>query len=72
MELTRSNTKTKFYRIDVGPVFGIFVENNIVKGGAPISKWMWGKHMNIVKNYVKKRKGSLLFIDEDASHKIII
>lgn len=72
-ELTVSNKDRKFYRADVGfAVFGFFVENNFVVDAAPIAKWLIGKNIFVVRNYVKKKGGSLMLIEEDGRHKIII
>jgi len=40
-------------------VFGVIIKNNIVVEIAPIGKWMKGKHIDKISNWVKQRKGKL-------------
>lgn len=73
MDLTVSTKDRRFYRADVGyAVFGFFEEKNFIVDAAPIAKWMIGKNVMVAKNFVKKKGGSLMLIEEDGRHKIII
>jgi len=48
----------KIFRIDITyACFGIDVENDIVVDAAPIGKWMIGKNISFITNWVKKKNG---------------
>lgn len=43
--------------------FGIDVKNGVVEETAPIAKWMKGKNINTIKNWVEKKNGSIQILD---------
>ena len=42
--------------------FGIEVKNSIVTSAAPIGKWMCGKSLEKIKEWVKKKGGTIIKI----------
>ncbi len=56
--------KGMFYRIELDyGIIGIFTKNDIVTETPPIAKWMIGKNINTIKNYVIKKQGEIMLIE---------
>ena len=52
-----------FYRIELPyAVFGIETKNEIVAYTAPIAKWMIGKNIKYVKQWITKKNGIIQLI----------
>ena len=50
----------KIYQITLPyACFGIQVKNGVVKKSAPIGKWMIGKKIQFVENWIKNKKGKI-------------
>jgi hypothetical protein len=48
------------YRIDVSyATFGIIVSNGVVINTAPIGKWMVGKSLSKIQQWVKQKQGTI-------------
>jgi hypothetical protein len=51
----------ELYVADIGyACFGVVVEDDIVKDAPPIARWLLGKNVEKLKNYVKQRNGKLV------------
>lgn len=56
---------TKLYKIDLPySTFGIEVLNGVVINSAPIARWMIGESLKYIKEWVKKKEGTIFEVIE--------